>query len=119
MSMHIQPSSNRFLIVTILPTRASGIQFLGIRVRFEFQLSFSQGLAKFEYQTTACGQCVSLKSEVRGNWKGGVRERQAGSKGQLSPMRISGLRASPGRHCLLEKGGWQGVCRWGLLCAKE
>lgn len=71
--LHTQPSSNGFLF----SPEASGIQFLGIGARSEFQLSFSQGLVKFEHQATACGQCVSIKAEVRGNCKGGVRERQA------------------------------------------
>lgn len=61
--MDTQSSFNYFLFYDkqCFPLGASGIQFLGIRVRSEFQL-FLRDLAKFEHQTTASGQCVSPKS---------------------------------------------------------
>lgn len=100
----------------MLPTRASGIQSLGIRVRTESQLSFSQGLAKFEHQATACGQCVSLKSE---RLEGTVREESERGKSPAVSIKGLGAQGQPSRALLVGEQGMEGGVQIGPLCAKE
>lgn len=69
---------------TLFPTRDQcDLVPWGLRVRSPRQLS--QRLAKSETQATACGQCVSPKSEVTGGRTSGEKseDRHVGNQGAL------------------------------------
>lgn len=101
--MDTQSSFNYFLFYDkqCFPPGTSGIQFLGIRVRSEFQL-FLRDLRNLSTKPQPVAS-VSASSQVRGNCKGGVRERSKEQSPAVS--RAWGLRASPAGHCLLENCG--------------